>query len=334
MKLIRNVFPSLLLMIFTGCVETITMDPEEENLPVMVNCLLSPDLKVQTLYLQYVKGKSAEDYVPVIDAEVYITAEFFPHRTDTLFFHYVEGNKWESQDTPGIIIEGGKQYSLFVKIPGRDLIRAETTCPVAFRPECRSEVYESHYSIYFELYIDLRYKGKEIYTCPVWVFAKGKHKKYEECDEYYPYLVTDHPYADDFNINGLKFKDLSLDGEFDGHCMQISWPAFMDMRRMMPDLPLHDDFVRIEHLDAERFHLLAGPLEYPKTGEPHQDYFLFKFVSKEYDKYLRSVYVKKRKLEHDLTAIYSTEDIYSNIEGGVGIFGSEINCREGFMMND
>ena len=99
----------------------------------------------------------------------------------------------------------------------------------------------------------------------------------------------------------------------------------------MPELPLHDELVRIEHLDTTRFHILAGPIEYPKVGEPHQDHFVFSFVSDEYDKYLRSVYVKSRKTEHDITSLYSTESVYSNIEGGVGIFGSETTYRVFFL---
>jgi hypothetical protein len=58
---------------------------------------------------------------------------------------------------------------------------------------------------------------------------------------------------------------------------------------------------------------------------------VFSFVSDEYDEYLRSVYIKNSKTKHDFTSIYSTESVYSNIEGGVGIFGSETNYRIGFL---
>ena len=246
-------------------------------------------------------------------------------------FHYVDGNRWESDKV--FPIEGGKHYRLTVEIPGREPLQAETTCPVAYRPAYFTDLHEVHsmddHSMYYQIE-QFPTDKSHIKTSPVWVFAKGIHKTLESCDEYYPYIVTDHPYADDFNINGHKFSELSFEGDFDGHCMAISWPAFHNMRRMMPELPLHDQFVRIEHLDTSRFHMLAGPIEYPKVGEPYQDHLVFSFVSDEYDEYLRSVYVKNRKLDHDITRIYSTEGVYSNIEGGVGIFGSEINYRIGF----
>ena len=323
----------LLLTFLAGCVETIVMDPGEKDLPVMVNCLLTPDSNVQTLYLQYVKGKSANEYIPIIDAKVYVTAVFVS-RLDTLHFHYVDENRWESEDDPAKRIKGGKHYKLTVEIPGRSAIQAETTSPIAYRPALHTDLHEVHSMDYHSVYYQIEQYPTDkshIETSPVWVFAKGKHKTIEQCDEYYPFIVTDHPYADDFNINGQKFSDLSFTGDFDSHCMAISWPAFHNMRRMMPELPLHDEYVRIKHLDTNRFHILAGPIEYPKVGEPHQDHFVFSFVSDEYDEYLRSVYVKNRKMDHDITSIYSTESVYSNIEGGVGIFGSETTYRIGFL---
>ena len=65
-----------LMIALTGCVETIVMGHGEKDLPVMVNCLLTPDSDVQTLYLQYVKGKSANDYIPIKEAKVYVKSFF------------------------------------------------------------------------------------------------------------------------------------------------------------------------------------------------------------------------------------------------------------------
>ena len=73
------------MMVLTGCVETIVMDPGEKDLPVMVNCLLTPDSDVQTLYLQFVKGKAAKEYVPITDAKVYVSSSF-----STINFHHAE----------------------------------------------------------------------------------------------------------------------------------------------------------------------------------------------------------------------------------------------------
>ena len=61
-------------MVPAGCVETIVMDPGEENLPVMVNCVLEAGFGKQTLYLQYVKGKSRSEYIPIENATVRMEA--------------------------------------------------------------------------------------------------------------------------------------------------------------------------------------------------------------------------------------------------------------------
>ena len=57
-----------MMMVSAGCVETIVMDPGEEDLPVMVNCVLEAGFGKQTLYLQYVKGKSRSEYIPIENA--------------------------------------------------------------------------------------------------------------------------------------------------------------------------------------------------------------------------------------------------------------------------
>ena len=140
---IKLIWELAFMMVLTGCVETIVLDPGEKGLPVMVNCLLTPDSNVQTLYLQYVKGKSANEYIPITDATVYVTAVFVS-RLDTLHFHYIDENRWESEDNPLKRITGGKHYKLTIEIPGRDVIQAETTSPVAYRPYPYTDLHEVH----------------------------------------------------------------------------------------------------------------------------------------------------------------------------------------------
>ena len=113
-------------MAFTGCVETIVMD-SDEDLPVMVNCILETGgLRPQTLHLQYVKGKSAAEYIPITDAEVYLVYTYSGvlHRID---FMHVEGSEWETDSLT--LIYPDITYGLTVQIPGRDVITAQTTIP-------------------------------------------------------------------------------------------------------------------------------------------------------------------------------------------------------------
>ena len=325
MKRIVFVCALSLMISLTGCVETIVMDPHEKDLPVMVNCIVNPDYAVQTLYLQYVKGKSAQQSVPIEAANVYLITSF-SSRVDTLFFHHVAGNKWETSFDLNKTVHQGKCV-LSVEIPGRDVIHAETTIPPKYRPEVVSDAKKDDLD-YLMMAFGIFHGHEQIKTPPVYIIAtKGRHDNNEAFDNYYPYIVTDHPYADNFNINGKLLSDLPIDGDPPGH--EIAWRGFRNMCRLMPNLQQHDRFVRIECLDSTYYHILAGPLDAARYGL--QDHFDFLFVSEEYDEYLRSVYIKDQTKEHDITNIYSTESVYSNIEGGVGIFGSYVGYDIVFM---
>ncbi len=312
-----------LTLALIGCVETIVMDPYERDMPVMVNCVLDLDSEVQTLYLQYVTGKATKGYLPIENAKVYIALDEKDVK-DTVFFYRFENNEWRTPHDSKKRIWYGKHCKLLVEIPGIDPIWSELTIPKNYFINLKKGVYhyggsdeKDHYTMQFNMF-----HGKEqITTSPVWITAlKGWHSETESRDDHYPYIVTDHPLADDFNINGKQFSDLALEGDIDyPHRAYYSWLAFKNMRRLMPELPLHDSFVRIEHLDTNFFHVLAGPLESKRCDM--RDHFDFYFLSEELDEYLRNVYTKNFGLDHDLTRIYSSDNAYSNIEGGVGIFG-------------
>lgn len=302
-------------MVLTGCVETIVMDPGEEDLPVMVNCVLEAGREKQTLYLQYVKGKSRSEYIPVENATVRMeTSEGMIREIE---FKYVGDSKYEAG--PEIQIGQSVTYDLFVEIPGRETITARTTVPANDCPYWDEKYIEDS----SDTYIDLFFQRKNIQpSSPVWIFAgKGRHSENEPAQDRYPYLVTDHPYADNFNNTGLLFSDLSIDGgpdpEDTNEYVKYAWLGTMKMRQMMPGLPLHDGFIRIDHLDNKQFHLLAGPLKYEALW--HYDFY---FVSEEYDKYLRSVYILDKQLDNNYSSVFSIDNIYTNIEGGVGIFGA------------
>ena len=310
-----------LAVVLTGCVETIVMDPGED-LPVMVNCILeSGEMGPQTLWLQYVKGKSAPEFIPITEAEVYLEYSYsgVNRRID---FMYVEGCVWETDSLT--LIVAGTDYNLTVKVPGREVITAQTSVPRRYSPSSSLNVKEGTIEWCLSDYNDEP-------SVPVWIFAsKGKHQTDEPASGRYTQLVTDNPYADDFNISGQKFSDLEIEGKSDGEFLRQTWPAFKNMRRQYPDLPLHEGFIRIDHMDGKKFHLLAGPLKYK---ESFQDHFDFYFVPDDLDQYLRDVYVKDKGLDSDLTRIYYMENALSNINGGVGIFSGVFRDNRVFLEN-
>ena len=49
------------------------------------------------------------------------------------------------------------------------------------------------------------------------------------------------------------------------------------------------------------------------------------------DKYFRSTYTYEESMDHYLTTVYSAPDVYTNIVGGVGIFGVEYISNYSFI---
>ena len=56
-------------------------------------------------------------------------------------------------------------------------------------------------------------------------------------------------------------------------------------------------------------------------------YFVFRFVSDEYDRYLRDLAAKFDLHGDEFASHYSMEPIYSNVVGGKGIFGGQCKTQ-------
>lgn len=171
-------------------------------------------------------------------------------------------------------------------------------------------------------------------------------------------VVTDHPCADNFNVIPGKVTDLDLVQVpvntmtkierkyhfYNGHY----YPVFTDdyllnytqwIPEMCPDLPLHKGFVRIDqpegftngltdedfktsYLSTSGSFLILGDYSDYLTGvEP----FLIevRFLSDEYDAFLRDLHIRNLSRDNFILSTYDSNNIYSNINGGVGVFGAE-----------
>lgn len=322
------------------------MDPGTEDYPVVVNCLLRGSIRdglgakafPQHLDLYYARGKNSDSFAPVEDAEVYL--EDKRGKVLTRFIHTFD-TLWET-DTPPFLYSGST-YTLCVEIPGREKITASTTIPSDFRVG----------RIWGNVFLyepDESFGGMHdnshspIYPHHLWIFAHkgGPHAEGETDQDLYEYLLTDNAYADDFNITGRKFSDLDLSGT-PGMKYASYWNNIRRWQELKPDLPLHQGFLRIDlpanyinpKTDAEKeefgpnenqFVLVCGPQECPTENDfmspSRPDHFDVYSVCNDYDQYLRDVYTRKGRMGHDLTILYSTTNVYSNVTNGLGIVGS------------
>lgn len=342
----RALFIIFLPMITMGCMETIVMDPGEKDLPVVVNCILyftpqeygvsGSSRTPQSLTLFYAKGKSRSEFVPVEKASVYLEATVQKEKTGagipvTIPFHYKGDGKWETDGE--IIIYFNTKYTLHVEIPGRDPIWAETQT----LPEISPGFYlESENEIVREIQFE---NALSLQGCSLWAWGLEKTDQ-TQIDllswKDLAYIGTNHPYADGFNLCGKVLADLSflgspddLQGTWEDEACLFYYDSFRRAQEIMPDLPLHDSCVRIGNLAYEQpFYIYPCPLEFPYTDHcaPASDCcrLLCCFATSDLDRYLRSVYIHNLSLSSYMTYVYSTSnDIYSNIHGGLGIFG---NC--------
>ena len=334
-----------------SCVETIVMDPQEKKPAVAVHCILqgenrayeewyyTPTPQTQSLTLRYVKGKSEQDYTPVEDATVSISyVSSSSSVEETLSFSHVGGGRWES-DRP-IVIEPETEYSLSVDIPGRETIWAKTVSPprVYINWNSKSEFEWNDYILRSFRFRSTRGQGDSpegregVKGYSVWVYPQEYVEGvWKDLD----YIVTNNPYADDFNINNMKFSDLDVIGRPAGlspHLSAETTPAeyyvicFEGAKILEPNLPVHEKFIRIDNLEAESFFFLrGGPIWFvePESFDPNVFRCLCHFVSNDLDEYLRYVYVHEYSLDHYLTTLYSNSNTLSNVHGGIGIFGCD-----------
>lgn len=345
----RIIYPRLwmtaILASLTSCVETIVMDPHEENLPVVVNYIMrcNPEDSYmirryqQKLHLYYAKGKSQKDYQPVENADVYVLNEI---SDTTCKFTRTSGTLWEGLGG----FRPGHSYTLIINIPGRKSISSSIVTPHPFGVVSgygtMGILGGSGSSSEASAFPDNDHAHK------LWIFAhRGIHKDDESDDDAFEYFMTDNPYADDFNVTGEKYSDLKIEGT-PGERYRLFWLWFKKRQAMMPDIPIHSKCLRIDlpanyrngKSEKERaeggfaqayddFLLMCGPLECPteesiyQTRTEHYDVYS---VSEEYDRLLRELYLKDGLRHHDLTSVYSTDNVNSNIKNGLGIFGAYI----------
>ena len=324
------------LLLF-GCVEPIVLDPGEKDLPVMVYCVLKNNIilgraekTVQTLNLMYVKGKSQADYIPVVEATVYLEGD-----EKKIPFAYKGGDLWE---TEAMFIKSGVEYVLKIEIPGRGLISAKTQTIQGSSFDVRRLPLGEKREPFYQVFAEFQFWEDAQENEAIWVTAGEQTGPSEEDTEQLIYLTTNYPHADGFNIMGKRYSELSFRGTAGSDMGKMYESIFNFAKKEIADYPLYDKFVRIGNFKSEEsFFIVPGPLFEPRNqvpvfyfynGSPDAMPWRYSFlnvycVPEEYDKYLREVYTKSKSLEHDLTSAYDTSNLHSNIEGGVGIF---TNC--------
>lgn len=335
---------AVLPVALVSCVEAIDLDPREGR-TLVVNCILK-ESDVQTLELFWTSDLSGKAAGSVKEASVRLLCNYEPAAD----FIRGEDGLWRADCRP----ECGKQYSLEVDVDGQRL-SATTLFPIDVEVDTYGRrrwsdnsrrrisylMYSYELRLYDEEFPEPPYKGREcLWPTHLWVFPKDMGWG----EDYQKYIATTHFRADDFNLTSLTVNDLPCFSKDSVNVMEkwlkeeLAWyPA------KLGDLPLHQGFVRIDipkkydsgqsqeeltntPVYSPRAFALARafPTYWPGYDGPYKTsvYDIY-ILSDEADNYFKDVY--RRHLNKDNFLFeYDSKNIYSNIEGGLGVFGAMI----------
>ena len=311
-----------LLVLASGlcsCVQDVILDAKEEPL-LAVSCVLSQD-SVQTLMLSWTKGASEAEAPRVTEAAAVLT-DLTENREAGHFVHTGEGF-WQLKYTP----VPGHRYRLDVTVPGQEPVWAEQTVPEApavvsiysKRPEYPN--IPKHGDKW-----GLQYSSS--FPRAVWAWAENydaEQQKRVPVDK----ICTDYPNVDNINLSGELFENSNW--PFGGEPMPSgSSGAYNEFCTY--GHPFHRRFLRFPQSDSQKVFSIDGKFkgsyynyddDSPREPSAEEGVLYFASLSDEYDHYLCEAFkYYQAEISDDLSSIYIRDNVYSNIHGGVGIFGA------------
>ncbi len=280
------------IFLFSSCTEEIPLEIESEE-EVVVNCLLTTD-SVQELTLTYSKSLDGGIYSSGVDS-----ATVTLYQDDHEIGEFVKSGSTTWKLTYSAVL--GKKYNLKIDIPGEDEITASTTMPSASNLSVVSDTIESE-----NQYINI-FEQKKQYNNQ-WIFCLNAADdssflvnpldtpSVSTSDVLLESIGTDHPNTDLFNQEGTLSDILGDDAQF---------PAYNYYIRLISDSTSDITFGIEAAFDS--FHFVV-----------------FRNSSDEYDKYLKTSLQKMFLYidEDDVVQWFDEDEVYTNINNGVGIFGA------------
>lgn len=347
-RLMRGVINVFMVVILASCVEPIDITPSNGQ-SLVVYCMLT-DSDLQTLELCYTSDVADAERKIVEDASVSLSC----NHERVVDFSKGENGIWTADFRP----EYGKQYRLDVKVGEQNLeaytlfphdVQVDTYGRRRWSDNSRRRISYLMYSyelrLYDEEFPEPPYMGREYpFACHLWIFPKDMGWG----DDYQKYIATTHFCADDFNLTSLYVRDLPCFSSDSVKVMdkwvkeELAWyPA------KLGDLQLHQGFVRIDSPKGYRsgqsqemltntpvytdksFALARSfPVSWSDSKGPYKKsvYDIY-ILSDEADSYFKDVYGKHLNKNNFLFE-YDTDNIYSNIKGGYGVFGAMVLRNE------
>ncbi len=308
----------LLLLGVLSCVRDVSMDAGEEP-QVVVECVLT-DGPVQTLSLVFTKSASRTD-TPVLPEATVVLTDLTVNREAGRFKRMANG-LW--QLTYMAIPE--HRYRLDVTVPGHEPIWAEQTMPEAPNIDVRWDWWRENLPKEEKYHATHGYVfSTDTLRSPVWFYGINCLDDLSGVDMV-ERLCTDFPEVDGFNQTESAY----LHAE-----EKTLWGCWFHTSSY-PDLegePYHRRYLRFpvragektEFLISGVFHnYLANPRDFIHSEKRFAELHWFS-ASEDYDHYLTdSWYYAEKEESSDFADVFLRENVYSNIQGAIGIFGAKV----------
>lgn len=289
MNRIRTVLMWLLMFVMVSCVEELDFS-RDYSPKLTVNCVLKLEESTQVVDIKYNAPRNGT-YAEVSEAEVLLYADGVLVGP----FERTAFCRWKIKCTP----ESGVRYRIEVNVPGMPVVSGETTMP--YPPKIEKSRPDG---VHVRNLIQGKGDSSPIWMCTLlkrdaWNADKEIPSDYMDSYIITQSISTNHPYVDNFNITGKSF------------------PSTGKIPSVNPD---HDGFIRVPSLN------LDDSLEFGVEGFFSNTILSVMSMSEEYDRYLKSSYQKMSNYYTGAFYDFLEEDVvYSNISGGLGIFGA---CAE------
>lgn len=318
----------LLTTALTSCVKDVILDAKEDPF-LAVYCVLKND-SVQVLKLSYAKSATMTEAPRVTEATAVLTD--LTEGREAGRFVQVADSLWQLEYSA---IPTHK-YRLEITVPGQEPVWAEQTMPAVPPVETERKVYHVVISIHdLILEKDVTYEGfsyRFTSPCTTWIYAESFNKEksvgsWEPWEEVWVpvrELCTDYPYVDDFNLTG-KVWERYKDDTIDPYAQYIADLSGYNMHRDVLRIPKDEE-------QTQCYFCIDGNINnVGSAGEKafiSYSYVYFSALSDDYDLYLRDAYQQYyAEQSDDLSSIYLRDNMYGNIHGGIGIFGSATTIR-------
>ena len=309
----------LLVVSFTSCVKDVILDAMEDP-QLVVSCILTVN-PVQELKLSYTKSASRGEAPPVSGAEAVLT-DLSENREAGRFLQTGDGT-WQLE----YAAIPTHRYRLDITIPNHDPVWAEQTMPT--EPPVNSFVGSlqgEKYKWYDFAPVGLQYSSA--FPCTIWAYALDYNYHWERYD-IVEEISTDYPYVDNFNLTG----DV-LDTVLVQPLLDPVWKINWHYNSYLVGYPVHRRFLRFQKLESPELtyfaidgHFSGGYYYYeddsPREPSATEGILYFACLSDEYDKYLCEAFGHYHAaLSTDLSSVYVRDNVYTNINGGIGVFGA------------